>query len=520
MYYNPAVMENSAVLSQSEKCTLFDFGKDAFGRLIVELELSQAQTIRISQGECLADGVLDKAPGGFRSYYTAEFALTAGSHRIALKYPLFREPAPGRVHFCMPPEDNEIMPFRYAEVCGEAANIRCSREAFYGNFNDEAADFKSSDPALNTLWDFCKYSIKATNAFDCFVDGHRERLPYEGDTYINQLGYFCCDNDYDKARRTIDHLLTYPTWPIEYRLVMPVIVRDYILYSGDKESLGKWKEALERSLFPGLYTPEGLLPEKFDNICNHENIRAIVDWPLRERDNCEFGTLMTVPNSYLYGAFMVMGELYGDEEYFKKAAAVKAVIRFKLMKNGIFVDNAESEHTALHSVIYPIVFDVAEKSDYPVLTKFLAEKDMVCSVFGAQFFLESCFKCNMVDKALSLLRDSGDRSWLGMLKYGTTITMEAWSNETKPNQDWNHAWGAAPANLIPRFVCGIRPLAAGFSKFIVAPQAGDIAEFYYRQPTPKGAVILEYDSNSGCTVTLPDGEKKVVPVGQSCIFEM
>ena len=512
-------MESSSVLSKRDGVVLFDFGKDAFGRLIVELELSGSETIQIAHGECLADGNLDQKPGGFRSYFAGEYTLAPGRHRIAVETPLFRKPNPEGVHFCMPPEGREIMPFRYAEVKGNADNISCFREAFYGNFNDDAADFRSSDEKLNTLWDFCKYSIKATNAFDCFVDGHRERLPYEGDTYINQLGYFCCENDYSKAWRTIDHLLKYPTWPEEYRLLMPIIVRDYILYSGDRSSLGDWKNFLEDSLFPAFRTPEGLLPEKLGYICNYEEVRAIVDWPVRERDNCEFGTLMTVPNSYLYGALMVMGELYGEEEFFQKAAAVKSAVRAKLMKNGLFVDNADSEHTAMHSVIFPMVFDVAEKSDYPAIKKFLADKAMDCSVFGGQFFLESCFKLGMADKALSLLRNDGDRSWLGMLKYGTTITMEAWSNEAKPNQDWNHAWGAAPANLIPRFVCGIRPVADGFSKFIVAPQAGDIENFYYRQPTPKGAVTVEYDRSAGCQLTLPDGTKKSVPA-EGGIFEM
>lgn len=39
-----------------------------------------------------------------------------------------------------------------------------------------------------------------------------------------------------------------------------------------------------------------------------------------------------------------------------------------------------------------------------------------------------------------------------MIDQGSTITMEAWSLKAKPNQDWNHAWGAAPANLLPRYL--------------------------------------------------------------------
>jgi hypothetical protein len=40
---------------------------------------------------------------------------------------------------------------------------------------------------------------------------------------------------------------------------------------------------------------------------------------------------------------------------------------------------------------------------------------------------------------------------------GATITLEAWDDRFKPNQDWNHAWSAAPANLIPGRLMGITP---------------------------------------------------------------
>ena len=47
-----------------------------------------------------------------------------------------------------------------------------------------------------------------------------------------------------------------------------------------------------------------------------------------------------------------------------------------------------------------------------------------------------------------------------MVESGTTITWEAWDQKYKPNQDWNHAWGAAPANLLPRFVLGAQAARA------------------------------------------------------------
>jgi alpha-L-rhamnosidase len=81
---------------------------------------------------------------------------------------------------------------------------------------------------------------------------------------------------------------------------------------------------------------------------------------------------------------------------------------------------------------------------------------------------------------------SGDRSWGHMVNSGTTITWEAWDSRYKPNQDWNHAWGAAPANLLPRFVLGVQPLTPGWKQALVRPNPGLLAGANGRVPPPWG----------------------------------
>ncbi|NDD49049.1 MAG: hypothetical protein EBZ28_04215, partial [Alphaproteobacteria bacterium] len=48
-------------------------------------------------------------------------------------------------------------------------------------FDESASSFDSSDEVLNQIWDFCKYSMKATSFCGYYVDGDRERIPYEAD---------------------------------------------------------------------------------------------------------------------------------------------------------------------------------------------------------------------------------------------------------------------------------------------------------------------------------------------------
>ena len=79
-----------------------------------------------------------------------------------------------------------------------------------------------------------------------------------------------------------------------------------------------------------------------------------------------------------------------------------------------------------------------------------------------------------------------------MVESGTTITWEAWDQKYKPNQDWNHAWGAAPANLLPRFVLGVRPLAPGWKRALVRPHPGALTRAEGKVPTPRGPVTIRW----------------------------
>lgn len=84
-----------------------------------------------------------------------------------------------------------------------------------------------------------------------------------------------------------------------------------------------------------------------------------------------------------------------------------------------------------------------------------------------------------------------------MIRTGSTITMEAWDNQFKPNQDWNHAWGAVPANVIPRKLMGIEPLEPGFKKIRIKPQPGNLSRAEIKFPTIRGEVNVSFLNNHG-----------------------
>ncbi|NOR76130.1 MAG: family 78 glycoside hydrolase catalytic domain, partial [Draconibacterium sp.] len=82
--------------------------------------------------------------------------------------------------------------------------------------------------------------------------------------------------------------------------------------------------------------------------------------------------------------------------------------------------------------------------------------------------------------------------WYNMIKVGSTIAMEAWDMKYKPNSDWNHAWGAAPANIIPRGLWGIQPKTPGFGVARIKPQMGNLKNSEIVVPTIKGQIKAKY----------------------------
>ena len=212
-----------------------------------------------------------------------------------------------------------------------------------------------------------------------------------------------------------------------------------------------------------------------------------------------------------------MAELSSKEHYKTKAVKLKKVIRKRFMKNNIFVDSPESLHTSLHTSLFALHFGLGNIAECPDIDK----KGMACSVYGSQFLLDCCFENGMAQHAKNLLLSKDLRSWYNMIAKGATITMEAWDDCFKPNQDWNHAWGAAPANIIPRRIAGIRPLEYGFRKFIFDPQTADLKNFYLKHPTCKGTIEVEFD-NGRANLTVPEGtealfKNNILGFGKHCL---
>ncbi|MFW5831188.1 MAG: family 78 glycoside hydrolase catalytic domain, partial [Prolixibacteraceae bacterium] len=195
-----------------------DFGKAAFGNLLLKYRAKQPENITVRLGEKTKNGRIDRNPGGSIRYRKVELSVVPEKTEYTLQLPADkRNTGPAAVQ--LPDSFGVIMPFRYAEIENASQPVSqddVRQKAYFQYFDESQSSFSSSDTILNQVWEMCKYSIKATSFAGLYVDGDRERIPYEADAYLNQLSHYSVDNEYAIARNTIEYFMKYPTWPTEW----------------------------------------------------------------------------------------------------------------------------------------------------------------------------------------------------------------------------------------------------------------------------------------------------------------
>lgn len=502
-----------------------DFGKHAFGTVQLNYTPRQKETLTVRLGEKLLNGRIDRKPGGTIRY--AEVKLEVSPDKSAYLVELVPdERNTNELAVTMPDSFPVILPFRYAEIEGVGNNFApnmAAQLAYFNYFDYTTSAFNSSNEILNQVWDMCKYSMKATTFAGYYVDGDRERIPYEADAYLNQLSHYSVDNEYAIGRKTIEFFFeSKPTWPTEWQLHVAMMMYQDYMYTGNTELIEKYYERLKVKTLMVLEVEDGFIStespkhnveliKKLGFRDTTRRLKDIVDWPpanfggkgvvAGERDGYVFKRINTVVNGFYYHNMKIMAEFAGllgkpsealDFEF--RAARVKKSINEQLFdeERGIYVDGVGTDHASLHGNMILLAFEVVPESRKQSVVDYVKTRGMACSVYGAQYLMEALYKAGEADYALDLMTATHDRSWYNMIKIGATITLEAWDMKYKKNADWNHAWGAAPANIIPRGLWGIQPITPGFGKVEIQPQMGKLQSSSIKVPTIKGEIKADF----------------------------
>lgn len=554
-----------------------DFGKAAFAYLRITLDSPTAGgTMTITIGENAEDQHVKGARGSV-VVYSETVTLKKGRH----DYVVPTEKGRGR----MPP-GVAVKPFRYAEIAKSPVAVKpemLTQVAWHYPFDEDASAFDSSNKVLNDVWDFCKYSIKATSFCGVYIDGERQRDTLHGDALVNQLCHYCVDREYSMPRYSHEVLTMSQHWATEWMLCSPLMAWYDYMYTGNDESIRRYYDVLKLKTLHQLARPDGLIgpclhpqiasawgvAEILQKVCGmpdrNERIaflkekivelegaekwksdkmahlewarrrlafergeyekgpyadpRKVIEWmgkptlldiidhPRSQEDKYERGAVCAVPNAMHYGTLVAMADIAtaldrkADVDFFKRRAAlVKKSINEKLFdeKRGVYVDSEGTDHASLHANMFPLAFNVVPPKRVRSVVEYVKSRGMACSVYGAQYLLEGLYNAGAGEHALRLMNSTDTRSWAHMIyDVGSTISMEAWDARFKGNLDWNHPWGAVPANIIPRYLLGVRPLTPGFGRILVEPSPGSLSSARGVVPTIRGPVRVAFDNHPG-----------------------
>ena len=465
-------------------------------------------------------------------YYRYPLTLRKGRHT----YPIIPEKDKrntGPQAVLVPDYLDEIAPMRYCQIEEYEGEVRAEdivRHTTIYPFDMEAAHFASDNAMLNAVWDLCRYTIKATSALGIYIDGDRERIPYEADAIINQLSHYTTDREYAMGRRSSEYLLEHPTWPTEWILQALIIAWNDYMYTGDKRSIEANYDILKARTLQSLRRENGLISTTDDKVRSEEFRRSIRfdglmrdivdwprcgDWPHGEDDHYHLTDYNTVVNAFHYRALVILQQMAELTNRTDEAASLRQECQAlrkafnELLfddEKGVYRDGVDSEHVTLHSNLFPMALGLVAEENEERVMDYIRSRGLVCSVYAAQFLMDAVYGAGDGDYGLHLLTKEDERSWYNMVRHGATMTYEAWDDKFKNNQDWNHAWGAAPANVIPRYVVGVQPLEPGFARMLISPQTSSLKSVKAVVPTIRGSVVVDIDSTAekyDMRVTIP-----------------
>lgn len=147
-----------------------------------------------------------------------------------------------------------------------------------------------------------------------------------------------------------------------------------------------------------------------------------------------------------------------------------------------------------------VLSGLAEPATFPQLRERL-QTQRFASPYMEKYVLEALFELDAPDVALGRMRE----------RFGPMIEDDCstlWEHWDADFGSLNHGWSGGPLTLLSARVAGIAPLEAGWARFAVRPQTGDLNFVRCRVPTKHGFIETRWErQENGATfeLTVPSG---------------
>lgn len=532
----------------------FDFGKVRFGSLELEVKSNRKNKFNIKMMEFIniKVNIINRYSIGFfeKEYLNLNGIINVNPPQRSL--PRKKD---------IPLNIDGVIPFRYLllETNLDISEFSVRQIAITYPFSKNLTEFESSNLTLDRVFNLAKQTVISTSFSGLYIDGNRERKPYEADAYYNQISHYAIDDDISMARNTQLYLIKNPTWPLEWSFFSIFMAKEDYMQTGDKAFIKKIYNLLNKRVFLSFLNEKYFLDIEDSGeyliMINGKNLKPIIDWPPVERkgfskeEDPNYKRVSTaveillrrvrssvysiyglnslekyqdekiqhlvsskyritpnnfVINAYHYQAILDMAFLAEEIGFFKeseKLSDIAKVLKINLNKEfydnktKLYKDSNESNVSSFHSNLFAIAFDIVPDKRKKYILSFLEKNKYKSSVFTSFFLMKSLFDNNMGEEAISYITSNNPRNWSNMLRNKATLTTEAWDSSIKENMDWSHPWGSTPIYHVVRNIIGVKPLSPKYQSILVEPKPGKLDWFKSKVKTPIGFLKVDYRIN-------------------------
>ena len=424
---------------------LVDFGQEMVGYLTAKANGKQGDKILLRYGEELnADGSV-RFDMRCNCRYEEEWILSDGGD-------------------CL--EQFDYKAFRYAEIhLPEGVDLTEVQMLVRHYPFEKKAVYDTDNEKLQAVLSLCENTIKYGTQ-EVFVDcPTREKGQYLGDVCVSGRAQCVLTGDTTLIKKAIVDFCntafickgimavsssSFMQEIADYSLLLPALV--LWIYKQDKD-----QEFLRFALpyITGIYDYFMAYSQDDGLIEGVKEKWNLVDWPDNLRDGYNFPLTKpigqgkhNVLNAFWIGflkAYQNICEILGESIDLSIDKVEKSFINaFYDEEKGLYCDSVEKTHSAVHSNVLPLLFDIGtSKNNKQTLIEYICQKKLTSmGVYMAYFTLAALVKHGEREKAEQLATEEG--AWLNMIQEGATTTFEAWGKNQKWNTSLFHPWATAP----------------------------------------------------------------------------
>ncbi|MBE6723742.1 MAG: hypothetical protein E7576_00890 [Ruminococcaceae bacterium] len=416
------------------------------------------------------------------------------------------------------------------------ADVEVSVSLAYAHYpvdRDNEGYFRCPDEKLNQIYHVGKFTLEMCRQ-SLHLDSplHQETLGCTGDYAIEALMTRTTFGDMRLTRadliRTADYLVMTNGYMFHtaYSLIWVTMLRDYVRWTGDRETLKACRPALDILLnrFRGYIGDSGVI----ENPPNY----MFVDWANIDGFQLHHPPMalgQTALNAFWQGALKAASELYRSGGSAALAREVKdeaerhrgaAVREFYDFERELFFDgwsksrkdpeqqpwqpeNPDKRYYSKHSNTLAVLFGLVEGRTAKTLAERILTEDWLDE--GSKIEVQPYFMhyvCEMAVKT-GLWKKYGIglmHLWDKQVEESPKGMKEGWGDF---HGDCSHAWGATPVYQMPVRLLGFEMLKSGFRKFRIKPELCGLDWVEAGIPTPWGLLRIRANAH-GISADVPD----------------